>query len=186
MAEQDNIITTGGPFSWIDLVIYIVRKYAGNEIAKLTADMAVADSQPLSQQLYAPAGFLNSRHPLLMKAEQLVRYQNPGITVDQLAEALNLTPRTLNRKMTALIQESPKTLSRGFVLKRRRLCWKSLAKRFLRSPTPADIVMRPHSGGLSVVSWACPQGITKSGSKIRPHSLSHAWKHHHDEFFTQL
>jgi transcriptional regulator GlxA family with amidase domain len=33
MAEQDNIITTGGPFSWIDLVIYIVRKYAGNEIA---------------------------------------------------------------------------------------------------------------------------------------------------------
>ncbi|HDZ2895329.1 helix-turn-helix domain-containing protein [Klebsiella pneumoniae] len=108
MAEQDNIITTGGPFSWIDLVIYIVRKYAGNEIAKLTADMAVADSQPLSQQLYAPAGFLNSRHPLLMKAEQLVRYQNPGITVDQLAEALNLTPRTLNRKMTALIQESPK------------------------------------------------------------------------------
>ncbi|CZW63633.1 HTH-type transcriptional regulator GlxA [Enterobacter cloacae] len=59
LAEQDNVITAGGPLSWVDLVIYLVRKHAGNELAKLTADMAVADSQPLSQQIYAPAGFLN-------------------------------------------------------------------------------------------------------------------------------
>lgn len=57
LAEQDNVVTAGGPLSWVDLVIYLVRKYAGNELAKLTADMAVADSQPLSQQIYAPAGF---------------------------------------------------------------------------------------------------------------------------------
>lgn len=108
LAEQDNIITAGGPLSWVDLAIYVVSHHAGKELAKLTADMAVADSQPLSQQLYAPAGFLNSRHPLLIKAEHLVRYQNPAITVEQLAAALNLTPRTLNRRMIALIQESPK------------------------------------------------------------------------------
>ncbi|WJV41345.1 helix-turn-helix domain-containing protein [Raoultella terrigena] len=108
LAEQDNIITAGGPLSWVDLAIYAVSHHAGKELAKLTADMAVADSQPLSQQLYAPAGFLNSRHPLLIKAEHLVRYQNPAITVEQLAAALNLTPRTLNRRMIALIQESPK------------------------------------------------------------------------------
>lgn len=108
LAEQDNVITAGGPLSWVDLVIYIVRRYAGNELAKLTADMAVADSQPLSQQIYAPAGFLNSRHPLLTKAENLLRYQNPAMTVEQLAAALNMTPRTLNRKMKMLVQESPK------------------------------------------------------------------------------
>ncbi|NWK87761.1 GlxA family transcriptional regulator [Raoultella terrigena] len=108
LAEQDNIITAGGPLSWVDLAIYVVSHHAGKELAKLTADMAVADSQPLSQQLYAPAGFLNSRHPLLINAEHLVRYQNPAITVEQLAAALNLTPRTLNRRMIALIQESPK------------------------------------------------------------------------------
>lgn len=102
------MLTTGGPLSWIDLVIHVVRSHAGDELAKLTADMAVADSQPLSQQIYAPAGFLNSRHPLLAKAENLVRYQNPAMTVEELAEALNMTTRTLNRKMKALIQESPK------------------------------------------------------------------------------
>lgn len=111
LAEQDNVITTGGPLSWVDLVIHVVRRHAGNELAKLTADMAVADSQPLSQQIYAPAGFLNSRHPLLTRAEHLVRYQNPAITVEQLAYALNMTTRTLNRKMKALVQESPK----GFI-----------------------------------------------------------------------
>jgi len=108
LAEQDNVITAGGPLSWVDLVIHIVRCHAGNELAKLTADMAVADSQPLSQQIYAPAGFLNSRHPLLTKAENLLRYQNPAMTVEQLANALNMTTRTLNRKMKAFVQESPK------------------------------------------------------------------------------
>ena len=108
LAEQDNVVTAGGPLSWVDLVIYLVRKHAGNELAKLTADMAVADSQPLSQQIYAPAGFLNSRHPLLTKAESLLRYQNPAMTVEQLAAALNMTTRTLNRKMKLLVQESPK------------------------------------------------------------------------------
>lgn len=108
LAEQDNVITAGGPLSWVDLAIHVVRSHAGSELAKLTADMAVADSQPLSQQIYAPAGFLNSRHPLLTKAENLLRYQNPAMTVEQLAAALNMTTRTLNRKMKKLVQESPK------------------------------------------------------------------------------
>lgn len=108
LVEDRDVITTGGPLSWVDLAIHIVRRHAGNEMAKLTADMAVADSQPLSQQIYAPGGFLNSRHPLLIKAEHLVRFQTPSITVEQLAASLNMTTRTLNRKMTELTQESPK------------------------------------------------------------------------------
>lgn len=109
LAEDRNVITTGGPLSWVDLTLHIVANHAGKEIARLMADMAVADSQPLSQQLYAPKGFLNSVDPLLTKAENLVRYQNPAITVEQLAAALNMTPRTLHRKMRDLLQESPKS-----------------------------------------------------------------------------
>lgn len=109
LAEEDNVITSGGPLSWVDLALHIVGLYAGKEVARLTADMAVADSQPLSQHLYAPKGFLNSRHPLLIKAEHLVRYENPAITVEQLSAALNMTSRTLHRKMHHLVQESPKS-----------------------------------------------------------------------------
>ncbi|WP_343464991.1 helix-turn-helix domain-containing protein [Pantoea sp.] len=109
LVAVDNVITTGGPLSWVDLVIHIVRTQAGDRLAKLTADMSVADSQPLSQQIYAPAGFLNAMHPLLVRAENLIRYDNPAITVEQLAEALNTTTRTLNRKMKTLVNESTKS-----------------------------------------------------------------------------
>lgn len=108
LVQDARIITSGGPLSWVDLSLHIIRLHAGQKLARLTADMAVADSQPLSQQVYAPAGFLNSVHPMIMKAEHIVRYENPAITVEQLARALNMTTRTLHRKMAEEMNESPK------------------------------------------------------------------------------
>ncbi|EOZ9384974.1 helix-turn-helix domain-containing protein [Enterobacter bugandensis] len=108
LVQDARIITSGGPLSWVDVALHIIRLHAGQKLARLTADMAVADSQPLSQQVYAPAGFLNSVHPMIMKAEHIVRYENPAITVEQLARALNMTTRTLHRKMAEEMNESPK------------------------------------------------------------------------------
>ena len=108
LVQDARVITSGGPLSWVDLALHIIRLHAGQTLARLTADMAVADSQPLSQQVYAPAGFLNSVHPMIMKAEHIVRYENPAITVEQLARALNMTTRTLHRKMAEEMNESPK------------------------------------------------------------------------------
>ncbi|QGW87102.1 helix-turn-helix domain-containing protein [Enterobacter asburiae] len=108
LVQDARVITSGGPLSWVDLALHIIRLHAGQKLARLTADMAVADSQPLSQQVYAPAGFLNSVHPMIMKAEHIVRYENPAITVEQLARALNMTTRTLHRKMAEEMNESPK------------------------------------------------------------------------------
>ncbi|MGF6100038.1 GlxA family transcriptional regulator [Enterobacter sp. A4] len=108
LVQDARIITSGGPLSWVDLALHIIRLHAGQKLARLTADMAVADSQPISQQVYAPAGFLNSVHPMIMKAEHIVRYENPAITVEQLARALNMTTRTLHRKMAEEMNESPK------------------------------------------------------------------------------
>lgn len=48
----------------------------------LAADITVA---PLSQRIYAPQGFINTVHPLLLRAEQLIRYENPAITAESLA-----------------------------------------------------------------------------------------------------
>ncbi|MCZ3382826.1 helix-turn-helix domain-containing protein [Kosakonia sp. SOY2] len=108
LIEERNVITTGGPLSWVDLALHIIRQHAGDEVARMAADMTVADSQPISQQIYAPRGFLNTIDPLLLRAEQLIRYENPAITVEALASALNLSPRTLHRKLADLTHESPK------------------------------------------------------------------------------
>ncbi|WP_350312637.1 helix-turn-helix domain-containing protein [Dickeya fangzhongdai] len=108
LEEQDGIITTGGPLSWVELALHIIRHKAGPNVAKLAADIAVADSQPLSQRIYAPQGFMNTVDPLLLRAEHLIRYENPSMTAEELASALNFSDRTLHRKLKELTNESPK------------------------------------------------------------------------------
>jgi transcriptional regulator GlxA family with amidase domain len=108
LEEQDGVITTGGPLSWVDLGLHVIRRLAGADVAKLAADVSVADSLPLPQMIYAPRGFINTTDPLLLRAEQIVRHASPGLTADELARALGLSGRTLHRRMKALTEESPK------------------------------------------------------------------------------
>lgn len=108
MDEQDKIITTGGPLSWGDLGLLVIRRLAGADIAKLAADISVTDSQPLPQLIYAPRGVINTTDPLLLQAEQIIRHTNPGMTAEGLAKALHLSERTLHRRLKDLTNESPK------------------------------------------------------------------------------
>ncbi|MBI6851591.1 helix-turn-helix domain-containing protein [Pseudomonas cichorii] len=107
--EQDRIITTGGPLSWVDLALHVIRRLAGAEVAKLAADISVADSLPLPQLIYAPRGFVNAADPLLLQAEQIIRHTHPELTAGGLAKALNMSERTLHRRLKELTNESPKT-----------------------------------------------------------------------------
>ncbi|RIX40508.1 MAG: helix-turn-helix domain-containing protein [Rhodocyclales bacterium GT-UBC] len=106
--EEAGVVTTGGPLSWVDLGLHVIRRLAGTEVAKLAADISVADSQPLPQLIYAPRGFVNNADPLLLQAEQFIRHATPGLTATGLAKALNLSERTLHRRFKALTNESPK------------------------------------------------------------------------------
>jgi len=107
--EEDRIVTTGGPLSWIDIALHMIRRLAGKEIAKLAAAIAVADTQPLPQAVYAPRGFVNTSDPITLRAEQIVRHTKPDITAEELAAALNLSERTLHRRLKDLLSESPKS-----------------------------------------------------------------------------
>ncbi|MCQ4161380.1 helix-turn-helix domain-containing protein [Roseomonas sp. GC11] len=106
--EQDRIVTTGGPLSWVDLALHVIRRLAGPKVAKLAADISVADSQPLPQLVYAPRGFVNATDPLLLRAEQIIRHARPSLSAEGLAEALGLSGRTLHRRLKELTHESPK------------------------------------------------------------------------------
>jgi transcriptional regulator GlxA family with amidase domain len=109
--EQDRVVTTGGPLSWVDLALHVIRREAGPDVARLAADIAVADSVPMPQLIYAPRGFVNATDPLLLQAEQIVRQASPGLTAEALASALRLSERTLHRRLKSLTNESPK----GFI-----------------------------------------------------------------------
>lgn len=108
--SQDQVVTTGGPLSWVDLALHVIRSLAGADVAKLTADISVTDSLPLPQSVYAPRGFINNADPLLLETEQIIRHGNPGLTAAELAKALNVSERTLHRRFKSLTNESPKEL----------------------------------------------------------------------------
>lgn len=111
LEEQDRIVTTGGPLSWVDLALHVIRREAGADVARLAADITVSDSLPLPQLVYAPRGFVNATDPLLLQAEQIVRHAIPGLTAEALAGALRISERTLHRRLKGLTNESPK----GFI-----------------------------------------------------------------------
>ena len=108
LEEDERVITSGGCFSWISLALYLIEKSAGPAIASLTREMSLADNPFLHPYLAATPGALNSGTPFLLRAQEIVRLENPGINAAQLAAALNVTGRTLQRRMNALSQETPK------------------------------------------------------------------------------
>ena len=57
---DERIITAGGPFSWVDITLQVIRVLAGERAAKLTADFALVDTIPKSQIAYIPQNYLTN------------------------------------------------------------------------------------------------------------------------------
>jgi transcriptional regulator GlxA family with amidase domain len=109
LVQDGHIITAGGPLSWVDICLRMIRLLAGNDAANRTADFAVVDHNAKSQDRYIPEGHLMSADPFLIAAENQVRQQLNRIlrTVD-LASSLSVSERTLNRRLKQLTGEAPK------------------------------------------------------------------------------
>jgi len=112
LVQDGNIITAGGPLSWVDICLRMIRSLAGSEIANRAADFAVVDAVPNSQDKYIPQGHLVSTSAFLVKAEHKVR-ENIGepLSTLELAAALAVSERTLHRRLKQLTGEAPK----GFI-----------------------------------------------------------------------
>lgn len=108
LVEDRGVLTTGGCFSWISLALKIIEKGAGAEVAHLTSEMSLADNHFLGQHLGTPLESLSAGTSLLVRAQEIIRFQNPSINAAQLAVALNTTERTLQRRLKTLSQETPK------------------------------------------------------------------------------
>ncbi|MGH1441759.1 MAG: GlxA family transcriptional regulator [Cellvibrionaceae bacterium] len=112
LITDKRVISAGGPLSWVNVTLHIVKELAGNDTSKLMSDFAVVDTTPKSQKLYVPMGFKVSTDPFLAKAEYTIRqthYQN--ISSQDLANNMSVSHRTLSRKIKHLTGETPK----GFI-----------------------------------------------------------------------
>lgn len=109
LIEDQRIVTSGGPLSWIDLCLHVIRSLCGDDAAKTAADFAVVDTAPSTRSVYIPLSHLSAANPFLLEAEHFVRIAGEDpVTAQDLARALGTSGRTLNRRLKEATGETPK------------------------------------------------------------------------------
>jgi transcriptional regulator GlxA family with amidase domain len=109
LIEDRRVVSAGGPLSWIDLALHVVRKLCGADAARMAADFAVVDTAPSTQAVYVPAGHLAASDPFLMEAERIVRHAGEEpLGARDLAHQMASSERTLHRRLKQATGESPK------------------------------------------------------------------------------
>ena len=101
------IATAGAAMAQMDLMLAIVSKFAGPSLAKACANYLLLDERP-SQAPFMAITYLASQDPGIAKAEKWVRDNiERDFTMNDLAEAVALTPRTFARRIAATCGISP-------------------------------------------------------------------------------
>ncbi|UFH54346.1 GlxA family transcriptional regulator [Spirosoma sp. KNUC1025] len=100
MTEDDGLYTSGGAYSYLNLLLYLVEKYAGRDIAILIAKAFMIDIDRNSQSPFIIfEGQKTHNDELIKKAQEFIEANfQEKITVDQLADKLALGRRNLERR----------------------------------------------------------------------------------------
>ncbi|MCX6149623.1 MAG: DJ-1/PfpI family protein [Ignavibacteriales bacterium] len=90
MTEENGIYTSGGAYSYLNLLLYLIEKHAGRDIAILISKAFMIDIDRKSQSPFIIfAGQKDHEDELVKKAQEFIEsnFQNK-ITVDQLHQCL--------------------------------------------------------------------------------------------------
>lgn len=100
MTEEDGIYTSGGAYSFLNLIIYIIEKYAGRDVAILTAKAFMIDIDRISQSPFIIfKGQKEHDDEPIKKAQEFIEKNfDEKITVEQLASMFALGRRNMERR----------------------------------------------------------------------------------------
>lgn len=100
LTESDGIYTSGGAYSFTNLVIYLIEKYAGRDTAVLAAKTFMIDIDRNSQSPFIVfSGQKMHNDDEILKAQEFIEshYQDK-INVDELCSEFNISRRTFERR----------------------------------------------------------------------------------------
>lgn len=108
MVVTDGAITTAGAaLAQADLMLALVARHGSAALARDCARYLLLD-QRMSQSRYAIAAHLAQQTPVMQRADRWIRKRlAEPITLDALAGALHMTPRTVTRHFAAAVGQSP-------------------------------------------------------------------------------
>ena len=100
ITDEQRIYSSGGAFSYLNLILYLIEKYTGREMAILCAKVFAIEIERDNQLSFTIFhGQMGHNDELVKKAQQFIE-KNYGnrITVDQLASELALSRRAFERR----------------------------------------------------------------------------------------
>lgn len=101
-----GVVTSGAAMGHLDLALWLVRQ-TSPEMAALVARFLLVDERP-SQAQYIIPNFLAHADPLIERFERWARgHLAAGFSLHDAAQALSVTPRTLQRRAEAVLGKSP-------------------------------------------------------------------------------
>lgn len=100
MTEQDGIYTSGGAYSFVNLLLHIIEKYAGRDIAVIVSKYFMIDIDRISQSPFIifQGQKAHEDEPVKKAQEFIEKNFSEKITVDELASMLALGRRSLERR----------------------------------------------------------------------------------------
>ncbi|HVZ97653.1 MAG TPA: helix-turn-helix domain-containing protein [Chitinophagaceae bacterium] len=100
ITEEDGIYTSGGAYSFTNLVVYIIEKYAGRDVAVMIAKMFMIDIDRESQSPFIifKGQKEHADGPIKQAQEYIENNFEEKITVDQLASMFALGRRNMERR----------------------------------------------------------------------------------------
>lgn len=109
VVQDGNNVSSGGVTSYLDLALWLVGHFAGEELRQMTAKVLIMDSHRASQAPYVAEAMIQSNgHALIERARHWInqRLDQPW-TMSELAEYCNTSPRTLLRRFQAVLGVNP-------------------------------------------------------------------------------
>ncbi len=100
LTEADGIYTSGGAYSFTNLLMYLIEKYAGREVAILAAKAFMIDIDRNSQSPFIMfAGQKAHNDNAVLKAQEYIeKNYESKITVDKLCDMFSIGRRTFERR----------------------------------------------------------------------------------------
>lgn len=100
MTEEDGIYTSGGAYSYLNLLLYLIEKYAGREVAVIISKTFMIDIEKQSQSPFIIfRGQKTHEDELVKKAQDFIEKNfQERITIDQLASHYAIGRRSFERR----------------------------------------------------------------------------------------
>lgn len=100
MTEEGGIYTSGGAYSFLNLLVYIIEKYAGRDVAVLIAKFFMIDIDRISQSPFIifRGQKTHDDEPIKQAQEYIENNFDEKITIDQLASMFAVGRRNMERR----------------------------------------------------------------------------------------